>query len=49
LKLLDPKSFLDLAEAAIALTLGIDWRKRFPELAKDLRKQMQDCICPQAT
>jgi transcriptional regulator with XRE-family HTH domain len=29
LKRLDPKSFLDLAEAAIALTLGIDWRQRF--------------------
>lgn len=42
LKLLDPKSFLDLAEASITLTLGIDWRDRFPELAKDIRKQMRD-------
>jgi hypothetical protein len=41
LKLLDPRSFMDLAEAAIALTLGVDWRKRFPGLAKGVREQMQ--------
>ena len=41
LRLLDPRSFMDLAEAAIALTLGVDWRKRFPGLAKGIREQKQ--------
>lgn len=42
LKLLDPRSFMDLAEAAIALTLGVDWRKRFPRLAEGIREQQQN-------
>jgi transcriptional regulator with XRE-family HTH domain len=42
LKLLDPKSFLDLAEAAIALTIGVGWRQRFPELAKGIERVPQN-------
>ena len=41
LNLLDPRSFMDLAEAAIALTLGLDWRSRFPRLADGVREQQR--------
>lgn len=42
LKLIDPRSFMDLAEASLALTLGVDWRKRFPGLAKGISAPVQN-------
>ncbi len=38
LTLIDPRSFMDLAEASLALTLGIGWRARFPRFANRLQE-----------